>query len=268
MRLWHQSFAQLDKMPAYRTALEAHLKKVSAPGTEVVMHGIAKGTHTSLQPGRDIGFPYIQHLHSLQFLESVMQAEKEGYDAYLLSTLPDPYLQLAQSLVDIPVVGFGFSSMHTACYLGRKFGIVCFIKELVPYYAENVRKYGLGDNGGPVRHLGLYFDDVQKGYDNPKPVVEAFQRVVRQMVEEDGIDAVIPGEAPLGLLMQLAGVHRVDETPVIDGIATTVKAAEMLVGLEQCSHMKVTRQNYFYARPPEARIQELIEFYGIKKLCE
>lgn len=121
MRLWHQSFAQLDKLPAYRAGLEAHLKKVSAPGTEIVMHGMAPGTHTTMQPGKDVGYPYIQHLHSLQFLESVLQAENEGYDAYLLSTLPDPYLQVAQSLVDIPVVGFGSSSMHTASYLGRRF---------------------------------------------------------------------------------------------------------------------------------------------------
>ena len=261
MRLWHQSFAQLDKMPAYNSALKEHLKKVSAPGTEIVMHGMAPGTHTTMQPGKDIGYPYIQHLHSLQFLESVMQAEKEGYDAYLLSTLPDPYLQLAQSLVDIPVVGFGFSSMHTASYLSRKFSIICFIRELVPYYAENVRKYGLESLAGPVRHLGLDFDDVNRGYTDPAPVIEAFTRVVRELIAE-GVDAVIPGEAPLGLLLQREGVQRIDEVPVIDGLATTVKAAEMLVGLQRCSNMRVTRQGYFYARPPEARIAELLRFYG------
>ena len=262
MRLWHQSFAQLDKLPVYRAALEEHLRKVAAPGTEVSLHGMKPGTHTTMQPGKDIGFPYIQHLHSSQFLESVMQAEAEGYDAYLLSTLPDPYLQLAQSLVDIPVVGFGFSSMHTACYLGRKFGIVTFIPDMIPYYEENIRKYGLAQMGGPVRHLGLYFDDVQNGFSNPGPVVDTFKRVVREMVKEHGIDSVIPGEAPLGLLMQRAGVQRVDEVPVIDGTATTVKAAEMLVGLRQTSGMRVTRQGYFYARPSAARIEELMKFYN------
>jgi Asp/Glu/hydantoin racemase len=219
-----------------------------------------------MQPGRDIGYPYIQHLHSLQFLDSVRQAEREGYDAYLLSTFPDPYLQLAQSLVDIPVVGFGFSSMHTACYLGRKFGAVCFIKELVPYYTENIRKYGLQDLAGPepVRYLGMQFDEVNRGYTDPAPVIDAFTRVVREMAR-DGVDAVIPGEAPLGMLLQLNGVHRIDEVPVIDGVACTVKAAEMLVGLYQTSRMRVTRQGYFFARPPEGRIEELQQFYGLNK---
>ena len=263
MRLWHQSFTEIDKMPSYKSAMQEHLEKVAAPGTEIVMHGTAPGTHTTKYPGRDISYPYVQHLHSLQFLESVIQAEKEGYDAYLLSTLPDPYLQVAQSIVDIPVVGFGFSSMHTAAYLGRRFGIVCFIEELVPYYAENVRKYGLESLAGPVRYLGLGFRDVYGGFKDPSRVVEAFTRVVRELITE-GVDVVIPGEAPLGLLLQRAGIHRIDEVPVVDGLATTVKAAEMLVGLQRSSNMRVTRQGSFFARPAEGRIEELLHFYGRK----
>ena len=98
-----------------------------------------------------------------------------------------------------------------------------------------------------MRHLGLYFDDVQRGFSEPAPVIEAFTRVVREMIEEDGIDTVIPGEAPLNLLMQRVGLQRIDDVPVIDSLATTVKTAEMLVGLRRCSNMSITRQGYFYA---------------------
>ena len=84
MRLWHQSFAQRDKLPAYTAAIREHLDKVAAPGTEIVMHGMLPGTHTTMQPGKDIGYSYIQHMHSLQFVDSVRQAEKECYDTYLL----------------------------------------------------------------------------------------------------------------------------------------------------------------------------------------
>ena len=78
MRLWHQSFTEIDKMPSYKSAMQEHLEKVAAPGTEIVMHGTAPGTHTTKYPGRDISYPYVQDLHSLQFLEladsSVLQA--------------------------------------------------------------------------------------------------------------------------------------------------------------------------------------------------
>jgi allantoin racemase len=264
MKLWHQSFAQLDKLPAYVAAIREHLDAVAAPGTTIDMHGMRPGTHTTMQPGKDIGYSYVQHMHSLQFLESVRQAEKEGYDAFLLSTIPDPYLQVAQSIVDIPVVGMGFSCMHTAAYVGRKFGMVTFIKEMPPLYQDNIRKYGLERLGGPVRHLGLYFDDVQAGFENPQPVVEQFTKVVREMIEQDGIDVVIPGELPMHLMLHRAGVHRIDEVPVMDGLAVTVKTAEMLVSLRRTSGLLVNRQNYFYAKPADIRFDELKAFYHLQ----
>jgi Asp/Glu/hydantoin racemase len=260
MRFYHQSYTQFDKIPGYREGLEANFKRAAAPGTEVVLHGMDDGTYNTDYPGTDISFPYIQHLHSIQILEHVLQAEAEGYDAFLLSTLPDPYLEVARSVVDIPVVGFGFSSMHAACHLGRRFGIVCFIEGLMPYYADNARKYGLGSLAGPVAHLGLQFHDVLRGFEKPGPVVDAFTKAVRGLAAQ-GVDVVIPGEAPLHLLLQQAGIQRVDEIPVVDGLATTLKTAEMMVGLRRCSGMQVTRAGYFTAKPPRGRIDELLRFY-------
>jgi len=260
MRFWYQSFTELGRLPAYARAIEAHVRRVAAPDTEIVLHGMDPGTYPTEYPGTDIRYVAIQHMHTLQILEHTVRAEREGYDAFVLSTMPDPGLQEARSLVDIPVVGYGFAAMHTACYLGQRFGVVCFIRELMPLYAANARAYGLEQMAGPVRHLGLSFNDVVKGYENPAPVVAAFQDAVRALAAE-GVDVVIPGEAPLALLMQIAGVHRVDEVAVIDTLATTVKMAEMLVALRQSSAMTVTRRGYAFDRPPAARIDELMRFY-------
>lgn len=260
MRLWHQSFTELGRLGAYRQAIEEHLKKVAAPDTEIVLHGMAEGTYQTEYPGIDIRYLSVQYLHTLQILEHAVQAEREGYDGFLLNTMPDPGLQEARTLVDIPVVGYGFAAMHTATYLGQKFGIVCFIDQLAPLYAANARKYGLERHAGPVRPLGLTFHDVVAGYADPSGVVAAFTDAVRVLAGE-GVDVVIPGEAPLALLLQRAGLHRVDEVPVIDTLATSVKMAEALVSLRRTSGMRVTRQGYFYDRAPPARIDELLRFY-------
>jgi len=262
MRLWHQSFSQLDKLPVYRAALQEHLDRHCTPGTEVVLHGVLPGAQATKFPGKkDVTFPYLQTLHSLQMLDNVRQAEAEGYDAFLMSTFPDPGLQIAQSLVDIPVVGYGFSSMHTAAYLGRRFGIVTFLEEMIGCYMENVRSYRLEAFGGPVQLLGLTYDDVHRGYADPRPVVEAFTRAARRLIA-DGADVILAGEAPLSLLMQRAGVHRVDEAVVIDGLGTTLKMAEALAGLRRVSDMRVTRRGFAYAKPSADRIEELKRFYG------
>jgi Asp/Glu/hydantoin racemase len=262
MKIWHQSYAQLDAHVGYRIALEKHLNATAAPGTEIVLHGMDPATKPAFETGKkDLAYPYLQYLHANQFLSAVMQAEQEGYDAFLLSTFPDPYLDVAKSLVDIPVVGFGFSSMHTAAYLGRRFGIITFLKDLMPYYVENVRKYGLEKIGGDIRFLGLQYSDIHAGFKDPTRVVETFSRVAREMIETDGVDVLLAGEGPLGLLLHSNGIHRIDDVPIMDGFATTLKTAEMLVSLRRTSGMSVTRQGYFSQRPPQQRIDEVRKFY-------
>ena len=262
MKIWHQSYAQLDAHTVYRDALQEHLKKAAAPGTEVVMHGMDPATKPAFETGKkDLAYPYFNFLHANQFLDNVMQAEKEGYDAFLLSTFPDPYLDVARTLVDIPVVGFGFSSMHTATYLGRRFGILCFLKDLMPYYVENIQKYGLQAHGGPIRWLGMPYEAIHKAFEDPTAVIEAFMRIAREMIQTDSVDVILPGEGPLGLLLQRNGIQRVDEVPIMDGFATTLKTAEMLVSLRRSSGMRVARQGYFSNRPSQQRIDELQKFY-------
>lgn len=262
IKVWHQSFAQLDALPVYREALQAHLDATAAPGTTVVMHGMDPRTKPAFESGKkDIAYPYFQFLHANQFLDNVMQAEREGYDAFMMSTFPDPYLEVARTLVDIPVVGFGFSSMHTAAYLGNHFGIICFLKDLMPHYVENVRKYRLDGLGGTIRHIGLEYADIHKGFADPAPVIAAFEGVAREMIEAHGVDVLLAGEGPLGLLLHRNGIHRVDEVPIVDGFATTLKNAEMLVQLRRSSGMRVARQGFFFNRPAQQRIDELQRLY-------
>ena len=90
LRIYHQSFTVLEKLPAYAEAMAAHLGKVAAPGTEVVMHGMHPDTYRTEYPGSDIQFAYFQTLHSQQFVLGALAAEERGFDAFALMTLPEP----------------------------------------------------------------------------------------------------------------------------------------------------------------------------------
>ena len=80
-------------------------------------------------------------------------------------------------------------------------------------------------------------------------------------METAGVDVILAGEGPLGLLLHKNGIHRIDDAPIIDGFATTLKTAEMLVSLRRSSGMSVARRGYFHHRPPQQRIDELQKFY-------
>ena len=129
IRIWHQSFTVLSDLGAYDEALRAHFRKVARPGTQIHMHGMLPGTYRNNYPGDDIKYSALQYLHGLQFMAAGINAQDQGFDAYAISTLPEPALKEKPSLLDNPVVGYGESAMLTACMLGRTFGVLVFIND-------------------------------------------------------------------------------------------------------------------------------------------
>lgn len=265
MRIWHQSFTVLGKLPAYEAAIQAHMKRVARPDSEIVLHGMHPDTYATEYPGNDIKHSYLHLLHAHQFVLNGLAAQKQGFDAYAISTLPDPLLGETRSVLDIPVVGYGEASMHLSCLLGRRFGILVFIGDLIPLLLENVRRYGLADRLAAIRHVGFSFADVLPSFDKPGPIIERFQGAARRMIL-DGADVIIPGEAVLSVLLASNGISRVDDVPLLDGLAATVKMAELLVDLRRHAGVEVSRRTYFTASPPTQRVSELMAFYGLDRL--
>ncbi|MEA3154048.1 MAG: allantoin racemase, partial [Betaproteobacteria bacterium] len=172
IRIWHQSFTVLDQLPAYAARLQEHFKKVARPDTEVVMHGMHPQTYRTNYPGTDIRYGYMQYLHGQQFVLGGIAAEEQGFDAYALMTIPEPALRETRSLIDIPVVGYGESSMLTARMLGERMGVLLFIEEMTPIIEENAARIGLSSKFGGARFVGFTFNDVLKAYEEPASVLE------------------------------------------------------------------------------------------------
>lgn len=261
IRIWHQSFTVLSDLGAYDAALKAHFKRVARPGTEVVMHGMRPGTYPSNYPGTDIRHVAVQHLHSMQFIEAGVMAEREGFDAYAISTLPDPALREIRSLLRIPVVGYGESAMLTSCLLGRRFAIMVFIAELADLLAENARKYGLAERFAGSSDVGFRFNDVLQAFGEPAPLIERFKAAARQRIAA-GAEVIIPGEAPLCVLLASQGISQVDGVPVLDSLSCWVKHAEMLVDLKRQSGVERCQRGYFNEPPPSERVDQLLQLYG------
>lgn len=265
IRIWHQSFTVLSDLGPYDDALKAHFKRVARPDTEIVLHGMQPGTYRSTYPGEDIRHASLQHLHSLQFLAAGVAAEDAGFDAYAISTLPDPALRDIRSALRIPVVGYGEAAMLTACLLGATFSIAVFIDELTDLLRDNARQYGLASRLVGVSDVGFRFADVLKGFSEPAPLIERFKVSARRQIAA-GAEVLIPGEAPLCVLLARHGVAEVDGVPVLDSLAAWVKQAEMLVDLKRQSGIERCQRGYFNQPPERARLREVMAFYGLDKL--
>jgi allantoin racemase len=265
MRIWHQSFTVLDHLPAYKAALQAHIQRVCRSDTEVVLHGMHPDTYTSHYPGTDLQYSYILNLHAQQFVMAGLAAEQQGFDAYAISTIPDAGLQETRSLTRIPVVAYGESAMHLACMLGQRFGILNFIAELRPLLEANVRRYGLQSRLAGVRHVGFTFHDLLPAFDEPAPIIARFEEAARRMMQA-GADVIIPGEVPLCVFLASQGINRVDDVPILDAFAVTMKMAELFVDLRRATGITPSRANYYTAAPPRERVMELLQFYRLDGL--
>src|SRR5690606_30154654 len=97
-------------------------------------------------------------------------------------------------------------------------------------------------------------------------LIDRFRRSARELIAQ-GADVIVPGEMPLNVLLAVNGVNRVDGVPVIDGLAVTIKMAEMLAELRQSTGLGATRHGFFGACPPRARVDEVLAFYGVDRLA-
>ncbi|GAC1339157.1 MAG: aspartate/glutamate racemase family protein [Acetobacteraceae bacterium] len=265
MRIWHQSFTVLEKLPAYANGMAQHFSKVARADTEVVLHGMHADTYRTVYPGNDIQHSYFQTLHSQQFVLAAIEAEQQGYDAFAVMTLPEPSIEDIRAIVDIPVVGYGESAMMTSILVGRRCGVLMFIREMTPMIERNVHRLGLGDRFAGAHDVGFTFNDVLAAYDHADDLLLRFREAARRLIAQ-GADAIVPGEAPLCLLLARHGVVEVDGVPVIDALAATIKTAELSVDLRRSTGLAPAKLGYYTSRPPRERVLELLDFYGLRGL--
>ena len=260
MRLWHQSFTVLDDVPHYRDAIARHLASVAQPGTEIVYHGMDAGTYPSDYPGVHIGYAYLASLHREQFVQAAQRAEREGFDAFIIGTIPDTGFEEARSVVDIPVIAYGNTSVAYAASLGNRVGIVHFIPELRDQIARNMLVYGYRDLVGPIVQVQTEFHSIMEAYDSPAHLIEAFELAARVAIA-DGANVIVPGEGPLNIFLADQGIHRVDGVPVIDSLGTLVSVAEMRAAAYRRTGLHPARTGFHYAQPPEDAIRQTRAFY-------
>lgn len=261
IRIWHQSFTVLSDLVAYDEALKDHFRRVARPGTVIDMHGMREGTYRTNYPGDDIKHVGFQFLHSIQFLQSALLAERQGYDAYALSTLPEPGLREIRALVNIPVVGYGECAARAAVGDGRKFAALVFIPELAELYRDNVRRHGLGCRLVGANHVGFRFTDVLAGFDSPGPLIDRFKMAARELIAK-GAEAIVPGEAPLNVLLAMNGVTEVDGVAIVDSLGAWVRSVEKAVD-ELRAGKAVAGTGYFGAIADPIRRDEILDFYGL-----
>jgi len=190
---------------------------------------------------------------------NAVQAEREGYDAFVVGHFQDAGLYEARSVVDIPVLGLGESSMLHACQLGQRSGIVTINPRYISWFHHQISKYGLGERVTGVHAMRFQPGQIMQAFGSDERlsiVKNVFEEQAKPLVDA-GVDVLIPGGGIPMLLFSQLHQHNIDGAPVINGIPIVVKMAEMAVKLKATTGLSTSRVSDFVKPPPEV-IEEFL----------
>ena len=248
-KIWFQGATDRNFMAPYIAKVEAHLKAVLDPEFSATFHTTtppATTTHaiTEYRIGRNL-------------IKNAVEAERQGCAAMVITHFQDAGLAEVKSVVDIPVIGLGETTLMHSLTLGRKLGLVTINPVFIPWHEDQVIRYGLQQRVIGVRAVPATVADFidafasDKGFAKIKPLWEKECRILL----EAGADVIVPAG---GLPMMLFGGTEMDGAPVINGVTLVAKTAEMAVRLREHGMFKVSRRSN-YVKPPEKALKEFLE---------
>lgn len=257
MRLWYQSFARSDSFGRYAQAARDIIDLSADPGTVIEYHGLERG-------GFADQYRFVEHADTRELLANAVAAQRQGFDAFLVGNIADPGLVEARELLTIPVLGLCESTLHIACMMGHRFGVVAPNPKFSGRIERNILLYGLERrlaavtimSVGTLTDLGEAFEPGAARDD----VLAQFTAAARTCAEQ-GAEVIVAGGGVLMALLTAAGIRDVDGVPVLDGVTALVKTAELAVRLREITGTFTSKAGT-YAPPTGRTLDRVRHEYG------
>jgi len=236
-----------------------NLERIKREDTEFDMVDIGES-----YPLKNNQFLYFRYQCTDPTLDRIKQAEKDGYDAVFISCNLDIGLYEARSLVDIPVTATLESAALIAHAMGTTFSLVTVDDQNGRIQRMMLRQYGLDGKCVSHRPVGIDANDLYPDTTSEDVVLERAVEVARKCVEEDGAEIIIPGCTLMGSVLTHTGGNAAERigAPVLDGMVTGFKMAEMMADLHTLAGIPPVSRRGFFQFPPEGDYRTLRGFLG------
>jgi Asp/Glu/hydantoin racemase len=250
-RLWYQSFVHPTEQAPYIERLQALLSVVAGPGHRFEVHG--------LDPPDHLFHPLTEFRRAAQTIRNALEAERAGYDAFVIGHFQEPGLMEIRGAVDIPVIGLGEATLLAGLSMGRRLGLVTIDPIFIEWHERQVRAHGLEQRVAGVRAIHVDLPGFMRAFTNQASYAQVradFVEQVRPLVAA-GAEVVIPAGGLPMLLFARECPFVIDGALVLNGIAVVAKAAEMALALRRITGSVVSRRGT-YAKASAACVQEFL----------
>ncbi|MBI4191019.1 MAG: racemase [Betaproteobacteria bacterium] len=269
MRIWHQSFTDLDAFPLYRETLREHGRRVMEGEAEVVVHGLRPGTYPAGIAPMDVNsIGGLRMLNEQQVCEAALAAEAAGYDALALGCFFDPALHQARSLVNIPVVSLTESCMLTACSLGRRFAVISLTDFQKMLTEDLAASYGLAGRMAGVVAMSpaVRLFDLEGSGAVVESIKERFVASCRAALQL-GAEVIIPGDGVLNEFLVRHRMLSVNGAVVLDSLGVLFHHAAFFARARASGSLDVSRR-LLYAKPTQPMLAHSQQFFAALQRVE
>lgn len=221
------------------------------PGFQFEVHGLTP-------PDKNL-HPLTEFRCATQTIRNAIQAEKQGYDAFVVGHFQEPGINEIKAILDIPVIGLGESNMLHACNLGYKIGLVTINPLFIPWHENQIRHYGLQQRIIAVRAVTAQVKDFELAFSDAsvyQKMLDDFTQQIKPMIAQGVEVVVLAGGLPM-LLFARQKNFLIDDAIVVNGIAVCVKATEMARNLQELTGDFISRRG-IYKKASQEIINEFL----------
>ena len=193
------------------------LNSVASPNCAFEVHG--------LDPPDHFFHPLTEFRCAAQTIRNALEAEREGYDAFVIGHFQEPGLLETRGAVDFPVIGL---VSDIACRTQtRKVGLVTIDPIFIDWHERQVRGYGLEQRVTGVRAIRLDLPGFMSAFADEAAYMKVRANFIDQLrpLVASGAEVVIPAGGLPMLLFARECPFVVDSALVLNGIAVVAKAA-------------------------------------------
>jgi Asp/Glu/hydantoin racemase len=223
-RIWWQSLSSAAWAGPYQDYMTKHAEAVLEGAAEFHLGGLPADTFGEFSPMSLLGYPLASHVLMEQMPGYALQAEDQGFSAFVLGSYSEPHLRAVRSAVDIPVVSVAETTLFAACSNAERIGIVAITPQLRRIIADIVARHGLASRVAHIAVLEpvvLEHELADDAFADPSDIAERFERAAAGCAAAQA-DTVIPGEGILSEVVHRAGLHVAAGIPVVDCLGVTL----------------------------------------------
>jgi allantoin racemase len=262
MRLWYQSFSKFKAFGNYQEALKSIVEPTADPGTSVEIFDLREGGGIADQ------YRYLEYLDVGEVLRNGMKAQQNGYDAFLVGNIADPGIRELRELLTIPVLGLCETTLSIACMMASSFALITVNDKFTPRVLENVHRYGFTGRMASLEAMSIdHLPNLAPGFSDSVEDAAARDAILRSFAEAArkgiarGAEVLVPAGGVVMAMLAHAGIHKIDDVPILNGTVALTKMAEVAVKLQRLTGT-FTSKRMTYAPPRGEMLKEIRAVYG------